>query len=74
MNLAQALAIAAAAWVTVAAADPSSIAMVHQSHAEAGCLAARFETVVASVRLQRIGGGFDATPDGIRMERAAALR
>jgi hypothetical protein len=74
MNLAQALAIAAAAWVTVAAADPSSIAMLHESHAQAGCLAARLETVVASMRLQQIEGGFRATPDGVRMERAAALR
>ncbi|MEQ1817596.1 MAG: hypothetical protein ABL871_03215 [Terricaulis sp.] len=74
MNLAQALAIAAAAWVTVAAADPSSIAMVHESHAQAGCLAARLEMAVASVHLRQIDGGFSATPDGVRMERAAALR
>lgn len=74
MNLAQALAIAAASWVTVAAADPSSMAMVYGSRAEADCLAARLETVVAGVQLQQIEGGFNATPDGVRMERAAALR
>lgn len=74
MNLAQVLAIAAASWVTVAAADPSTIAVLHAPHAQAGCLAARLDAVLASMQLHRIEGGFDATPDGVRMERAAALR
>lgn len=73
MSLAQALAIAAAAWVTVVAADPSMNAIFHRTQARTDQLAAQLEGV-ASAQLQQIRGGFCATPDGGRIERAVALR
>ncbi|MCX7357463.1 MAG: hypothetical protein NT015_04865 [Alphaproteobacteria bacterium] len=73
MSLIQALAIAAAAWVTVAAVDPSTINVLDESRTQAHDLAARAE-VVASINFQQIKAGFCATPDGVRIERTAALR
>ncbi|MEQ1489473.1 MAG: hypothetical protein ABL932_02885 [Terricaulis sp.] len=66
MSIAQALAIAAAAWVTAVSADPSMTAMFRKTQAQL--------EVAASVQLQQIKGGFCATPDGVRIQRAAALR
>jgi hypothetical protein len=73
MSVAQALAIAAAAWVTAAAANPATITLLDESRARVDSLAARLESV-ASIHFQQIKGGFCATPDGVRIERATALR
>jgi len=73
MSVIQALAIAAAVWVTAVSADPSMMAIFDRTHVAADRLAARLE-VVASAHLERIEGGFRATPDGVRIHRAAALR
>lgn len=70
MSLAQALAIAAAAWVTTMAADPSMTPAAHRTRTDVERLAAQLETT-ASLRLD---GGFRATPDGIRLERRATPR
>ncbi|MBX3428544.1 MAG: hypothetical protein KF779_03060 [Hyphomonadaceae bacterium] len=73
MNLAQALGVAAAAWVTAVAASPSANGTLCEAKAHVADLTARLEQV-ADLRLNSIGGGFSATPDGVRMERATALR
>jgi hypothetical protein len=71
MNAAQALAIAAASWVV--AVDMPMTATFQEARVGAQALAARLETV-ADVQLSRIEGGFRATPDGLCIERKAALR
>ena len=73
MSVAQALAIAAAAWVTAVAANPALTTAFHRAQSRAEALAARFE-MTAARRLARVEGGFHATPDGLRIERKAALR
>ncbi|MEZ5961137.1 MAG: hypothetical protein R3C30_12020 [Hyphomonadaceae bacterium] len=66
MSVAQALAIAAAAWVMGATIDPPMRAAIHVARANL--------EVAVSARLEHIGAGFCATPDGVRMERRTALR
>ncbi|MEZ5958078.1 MAG: hypothetical protein R3C27_12815 [Hyphomonadaceae bacterium] len=66
MSVAQALAIAAAAWVVGATIDPPIRATVYTARA-------KLEFAVGA-RLEQIGNGFCATPDGVRMERDTALR
>jgi hypothetical protein len=73
MSVAQALAIAAAAWVTAIASDQSMSGVFHAAQWRAELLAGRLETT-AAIHLEHIEGGFCATPDGVRIERKAALR
>lgn len=60
MNIAQALAIAAAAWVTAMDGMP--------------LVSARFDQTIAGAGLEHIERGFRATPDGVCIERHAAPR
>ena len=73
MSVAQALAIAAAAWVTAMASDHSMSAVLNEAQWRAELLAGRLETT-AAVHFEHIEGGFRATPDGLCIERKAALR
>ena len=71
MNAAQALAIAAASWVV--AVDLPMTNALHEARSQAELFTARVE-ITANAQLSRIEGGFRATPDGLCMERRAALR
>lgn len=71
MNAAQALAIAAASWVV--AVDMPVTATLHEARSQTDALTERLE-MVASAQLLRMDGGFRATPDGLCIERRAALR
>jgi hypothetical protein len=73
MSVAQALAIAAAAWVTAMAADPAMSTVFHRAQSRAERFAVRLETATG-IHLEQIKGGFRATPDGHCIERRAALR
>ncbi len=71
MNVAQALAIAAAAWVM--ALEHPLVAELSQIRAQSDLLAARLE-MLADIQFARAAGGFRAVPDGGCIERGAALR
>lgn len=71
MNVAQALAIAAATWVM--ALDQPLVAELNQFRAQGDVLAARLE-LLADVQFARATGGFRAVPDGGCIERGSALR
>lgn len=72
MSIAQALAIAAAAWITTVAVDPAMTARFRHAQWRADALVSRLETT--ATRLTRIESGFRATPDGGCIERRATLR
>jgi hypothetical protein len=71
MNLGQALGVAAAAWVTAMALDPSVERAFGRAQFQSGFLAAELEFAASSPRIKV---GFCATPDGARIARGRLLR
>ena len=72
MSVAQALAIATATLMMAMTTNPSACAVLHRAQAQAEHLASKLETAT-TMHFMQINDGFGATPDGLRMERAARL-